>query len=430
MDQDSLTWLQNRFGPNSHQSASVHNKLGEFLTGETSKRDTYFKILDELQNNTDLKGDFQAILHHGDAQWGPLDFQPETSEVNTHVSPDFLQPDHRPSLPMPTVSTFWDAGHYNRPMQFAQPSINPELLHGQLDMSYPTSREYRPHMYHAASETQGNNYMSRDPSGFIEHGDTTEYSRSTHTIPSALNTTNPYYEFSELNPHSLSTHGHEQALTFSASINSGYSHGLGMSSTVHQMTSYPQPSFSLKEAWNRAQYGNAAAHIQNVETDYSIPRTTSPVKSTSIPTPSLIGTPKVEPPPRSLLHALPLEEPFKHDSSAYFGVGGQHDNELETMNQGGFATDTKPISLPIPLVSTQANSASEPANQNPRSTRVKGEFIHSLCGKAFTTRHGVKKHHWGPKIDDRATTMGCWAKSGKPDIEWYVFPPLYDLLWL
>ncbi|KAH9864165.1 hypothetical protein J1614_010099 [Plenodomus biglobosus] len=45
-------------------------------------------------------------------------------------------------------------------------------------------------------------------------------------------------------------------------------------------------------------------------------------------------------------------------------------------------------------------------------------FVHSLCGMAFSSRYGVKKHHWGAKNEDIHTTTGCWAKHKKPKINW------------
>lgn len=45
-------------------------------------------------------------------------------------------------------------------------------------------------------------------------------------------------------------------------------------------------------------------------------------------------------------------------------------------------------------------------------------YVHSLCGKGFSTLTGVKKHHWGKKANDLATTTGCWAKHNKPDVAW------------
>ncbi|KAI8935188.1 hypothetical protein NX059_007780 [Plenodomus lindquistii] len=53
---------------------------------------------------------------------------------------------------------------------------------------------------------------------------------------------------------------------------------------------------------------------------------------------------------------------------------------------------------------------------------VSGRFVHSLCGKAFSTRYKVKKHHWGTKTDDIDTTTGCWAKHQKPNVAWDAHP--------
>ncbi|KNG44839.1 cytosine deaminase protein-like protein [Stemphylium lycopersici] len=51
-----------------------------------------------------------------------------------------------------------------------------------------------------------------------------------------------------------------------------------------------------------------------------------------------------------------------------------------------------------------------------------GPYIHSLCGKGFSSRSKVKKHHWGYVLEDRETTTGCWAKHGKPDVSWNEHP--------
>jgi hypothetical protein len=43
-----------------------------------------------------------------------------------------------------------------------------------------------------------------------------------------------------------------------------------------------------------------------------------------------------------------------------------------------------------------------------------GDFIHALCGKSFSDRHAVKKHHWGTKPDEKKKLNGCWYKMGQP----------------
>ncbi|KAH6633097.1 hypothetical protein C7974DRAFT_164602 [Boeremia exigua] len=58
-------------------------------------------------------------------------------------------------------------------------------------------------------------------------------------------------------------------------------------------------------------------------------------------------------------------------------------------------------------------------SQTDRPHSPKELFIHALCGKGFTTLAAVKKHHWGKKTNDLATTTGCWAKHKKPNTPWY-----------
>jgi hypothetical protein len=375
-------------------------------------------------------------LNHEDAQWRPTDFQPESSGVDTHVSPDFLQPDHRPSLPMPTVSTFWNTGHYNRPLQPTQPAINPELLHGQVEVPYPTNREYRSHGYYMTPDVLGNSSVTQntDQPGFF-NGETTPYSKSfASSMPSAA--THSYCHFNEPHSHNFSTNGYTQPFPNSASIKDGLDQEPELSSPVRQAAGHPHYSFSLNEAWNRAQYDNSAACAQNGENYYNGPTASSfegerhepllqfvsPEKSSSIPTPSLIGTPNMGPSPRTTLNTSPLEQSFRGESLVSELEGEKYDKEHEFIYLKDSATEPKPDLLPEAPVLAHAGPVTGPVKPSGRPTRVKGEFIHSLCGKSFATRHGVKKHHWGPKIDDRATTTGCWAKHGKPGVEWYVSP--------
>jgi hypothetical protein len=81
------------------------------------------------------------------------------------------------------------------------------------------------------------------------------------------------------------------------------------------------------------------------------------------------------------------------------------------------------VQLDVPLAANPSSKPSLviPAKKplaNTGSLRSKGHFVHSLCGKAFNTRSGVKKHHWGARLNDLKTVTGCWAKHGKPDAAW------------
>ncbi|XPS92094.1 hypothetical protein M3J09_001500 [Ascochyta lentis] len=61
-----------------------------------------------------------------------------------------------------------------------------------------------------------------------------------------------------------------------------------------------------------------------------------------------------------------------------------------------------------------------------RNHSLGGPFVHALCGKGFATPSKVKKHHWGKKHNDLATTTGCWAKHRKPDVAWDDHPSCKD----
>lgn len=67
-----------------------------------------------------------------------------------------------------------------------------------------------------------------------------------------------------------------------------------------------------------------------------------------------------------------------------------------------------------------------PEKHKPRNGSIVEPFIHALCGKGFATLSGVKKHHWGKKVNDPATTTGCWAKHNKPDVAWNDHPSCKD----
>jgi hypothetical protein len=70
-------------------------------------------------------------------------------------------------------------------------------------------------------------------------------------------------------------------------------------------------------------------------------------------------------------------------------------------------------------LSRQPEGATGEAQTRPEVPRI---FIHGLCGKGFTSRSRVKKHHWGAKNDNLETTSGCWAKHNKPNVSWNEHP--------
>lgn len=60
------------------------------------------------------------------------------------------------------------------------------------------------------------------------------------------------------------------------------------------------------------------------------------------------------------------------------------------------------------------SEAAAPTTPVASAPRPQAQFVHALCGRAFSTKNGVKKHHWGTRIADPNTKIGCWARFGKP----------------
>jgi hypothetical protein len=76
---------------------------------------------------------------------------------------------------------------------------------------------------------------------------------------------------------------------------------------------------------------------------------------------------------------------------------------------------------------SESQTASPPPTKVSRGSTLvarkgSGQFVHSICGRGFTRRQAVKKHHWGDKLDDLETTTGCWAKHRKPNVNWNEHP--------
>ncbi|KAF2276719.1 uncharacterized protein EI97DRAFT_432967 [Westerdykella ornata] len=61
-----------------------------------------------------------------------------------------------------------------------------------------------------------------------------------------------------------------------------------------------------------------------------------------------------------------------------------------------------------------SSGATTPTTPTARGSRPRGHFVHGLCGRSFPNKHDVKKHHWGTRIADPNTQLGCWARYGKP----------------
>ncbi|EMD93481.1 hypothetical protein COCC4DRAFT_132718 [Bipolaris maydis ATCC 48331] len=79
---------------------------------------------------------------------------------------------------------------------------------------------------------------------------------------------------------------------------------------------------------------------------------------------------------------------------------------------------TADMDQPVAKRQSEKNSKAK----HPQAESGSKSYIHSLCGRGFSTRSKVKKHHWGNVLNDLETTTGCWAKHGKPNVSWDEHP--------
>lgn len=94
--------------------------------------------------------------------------------------------------------------------------------------------------------------------------------------------------------------------------------------------------------------------------------------------------------------------------------------ELE--REGPETADQEPVSATTVVQPPVPQPKDKKKAEQSQAKSGSGPYIHSLCGKGFSSRSKVKKHHWGYVLGDPETTTGCWAKHGKPDVSWNEHP--------
>lgn len=411
--------MQRNFGQHSQQSATIHSVLDGFQGRGLSKREAYFVIFDQLGSDDELKADLQAILEHADARWDPRDFQQEHVHPLSvpQVVPQFLQPQHQPQLPMPHVSSFWNTNLHTQSILLPQPSINPVLLHNQKTTPHKGGQDTDSFLMQDLNEPPS------DPYGY--HGlyqpvfpnkpESCEQSHSPASLgspSSASQITNAYPTF---DLEQLPTVQCTQTSAPSSYTDVNYDL---LASPVRGLSYPPQRSPSLHEDWNKIQLKDIVTVRQ--------PENVCGLQTTTLLSNHDTIRPLAFPSQRSLDATLLVDAPLMNSSGILFGIP-QFKKAIESASfvstqQSEHQKIKKNSPSPVQFGSLFA-VPSVPSNisrSSGKHQRYKGQFVHAICGKTFTTRHAVKKHHWGQKMNDEETTTGCWFNNGKPNVDWYV----------
>lgn len=232
------------------------------------------------------------------------------------------------------------------------------------------------------------------------HPQLRSFARNAPSSPAAQLLPHPFPGFGQHTSSGLShTQGPSPFLPYT-----DFRHGMEPISPDRGLVGQPHRSFSFNEAWDRAQYERATTY-PTTEESYSPCKTGSPDRTNFEREPE---TPRAhlehQSPPTFVMH--PPRKRIKSDIDHT-----REESEEEDVSP------TQTTQLPLKAKSTQAATT---------VGRPQAEFIHALCGKAFTRLRSVKKHHWGPKMDDVEAVAGCWAKHGKPNVAWDDHPSCKD----
>ncbi|PVH98857.1 hypothetical protein DM02DRAFT_26320 [Periconia macrospinosa] len=387
------------FGEHSQQRATILQALRSFKIGELSKRNAHMKMSQVLNTHPDLQNHLLEILDHPDARWGPGDFVfPQTLETpptggTTQTLPEYMEPQHRPQFPLPYTSPEWIATPQSGLPQPTSPLGNPS------DLPYiPMPQLNTCDALQVPRHEQNNGYDAYN-----------RYENSPHPQTAYIPNENTHWD---------------------SFTSSGLSFPLpSMSNVFNQPTEFSSPNCD-----DAGRFSNNTWPANGVET---LPADAYHRQSEPFSTPMQS---RVELNTTSHVHEVPESFSTYHradNTTALAPINqsadnGQNNGDLGVsvdngLNQIRQCTDWTAINHSVDPQEESAvqrcspKSSSVPSPCLPQQDKV-NRFIHGICGQAFRTRFGVKKHHWGTNVDDVNTTSGCWNKHGKPDRAWNEHP--------
>ncbi|KAJ8114888.1 hypothetical protein OPT61_g3332 [Boeremia exigua] len=357
-----LIVFQDRFGKNSSQLYDVHSTLDTFKRGEMSKRDAHKIIVNTLKEHDDLRHQLMNVFMHPGADWAPDDFDlpfEAPTQPLVEPAPQFLHPAHQPQIRLPSISSSWftPAPTDQSPgqMAFSGYDVYNTMVSSPWSPGLPPLQQ---------SQTQNHSCTNHNVNNMdAAIGDYTRVPAPVHTV-----FRNPWQD------------------TSYAEIwaNNGMHFPAG-GTYMNEQFEPPQSPYS-------GPVQPSVLYFQDAE-PFQMPNSLPQEAFPSMPA-SRLG------------HDL---TPSSNNWSTSAGLRQEHPMDYQPLPNAAIRSSPNVE----PTLDVEDSSRDIPADRP-----VEALYVHSLCGKGFATLSGVKKHHWGKRINDPATTTGCWAKHRKPDVTW------------
>ncbi|KAL5403452.1 hypothetical protein PMIN03_009861 [Paraphaeosphaeria minitans] len=439
-----LVKVQQVFGQHSDEWKMINRALLQFKHGAMSKKEARHIMTQVLNDNDMLSHDLLDIMNHPDTDWAPEDwFQPIVPPGSlpsfNPTSPDFLEPSHEPNIPR--LPSMLQALGGNSNASLSQPSANPTILRSP-SMPY-AARSMIPTSYHGGQEQSDS--LDSAFGGYSGHGaqqeQFTPHSQDLHiswisdsSVPNSLSSPGiPMANSIPLSQHHLSrSWHHDPTLAPARDVHremgmvphvQTYNRNEPQSSAAYTAGLYQQ--YPQRHQWQSAHYMggwanddlwqheheheyNQASHMSPSLHNQAISQLSSGQLSSNAST-SMIATPAAS--------MANVPGPFRNE--LHRGEAGQVETE-QNINTYESHKDATTNNKGSRTGLSRENEAKRSAVQS--TPKIQGGFIHAICGRDFHSRSAVKKHHWGPKAGDLATTRGCWVKNKKPDVAWDAHP--------
>ncbi|KAF2844882.1 hypothetical protein T440DRAFT_461377 [Plenodomus tracheiphilus IPT5] len=398
MDQVVREFLENttlRFGEPSSQVNAIKQALCDFSTMKISKKNAISAILVALENEEGLRRSLLSVLYHRDARWGVGDFE-DLGQTLTQAVPQFLQPDHQPQLRLPPISPSWNTNH--PPAQ----TIDPAML----------SEYSGPHVF-----GQGNRQDCHYTWPSFSQSQSSPTSQGSPHLPSSSRLSLPALHFASTTGPTVSQYSRstDEVLKDKFGIATQAMEMPHMRSDFHKTAT--EPTIVAYDA--HLEYDeNHGLMEEPASNDYHY-RVLQPAREPERPYTVAPKVPLDIPPRHETVVGISTSHPMVVMPPPSKKHGQRASSIIASLIDRGAAIH-KSIHSPVRAQMLLSRRIETTA---PRS-RAEGScpFVHSLCGKAFSSRYGVKKHHWGAKNEDVNTTTGCWAKHRKPNVTWDAHP--------